>query len=67
MPIDFNEYRANTAALLLQGMIETETTWVKRLFDEADYKAMAHHAVMLTDHLIEQLNKKYVIEQKKKK
>ena len=57
MPIDFNEYRANTAALLLQGMIETETTWVKRLFDEADYKAMAHHAVKLTDHLIEELKK----------
>ena len=37
--VDWTSYRANTAAMLLQGMIETESTWFKRIVDQTvDYQ-----------------------------
>ncbi len=53
--MDWETYRANTAAQILQGMLETENTWLKRLWDDAEYKQIAHHAVKLTDCLIKRL------------
>lgn len=53
--IDKEQYRWQTAAMVLQGLIETENSWTKRFADDVSLKYITKHAVSLTDHLINAL------------
>ena len=52
---DYKQTRTNIAAMLLQGMLETEESWAKRVVDSLTYRRMAKHAVKLTDTLLDEL------------
>ena len=54
---DWTCFRNNTAAMMLQSLIESETSWSQRLIDDVFYSKLAKHSINLTDKLIEELKK----------
>ena len=56
--MDWEELRAQFAGMFMQGILETDTNWTRKILDETFYKETAKRCVKFADALIEELKKR---------
>ena len=55
--MNWDEVRVNLVGQVLCGLLERDTGWASKIFDEVFYKKLAKHAVSIVDATIEELKK----------